>query len=597
MLNPIVRCPKTGKVRHLSLHRSFKTDHIVWWYAGMLKNRESTVPNVIVYFRPLDRQGNVGELIPVSVGLTNLGLLRIGSIWRDGICRSEAVLKTERFYVDFTRGRWRFNSPMEAWKNNNENPINQDEYPLPYSRDRNWLIEFSLNDRQNLIIPCLEFFSRYYGRSQEVKRVLATYRWDEVERRLYAPIDLPQRQDLWQVKLSTRTRNGDTTFLAHILYDNFSRRAAKSIYAQIESSFEHGGKLAFVKAGPWFQGPAQIWVNGLWMNNGQTFLGLQVAGGSDPGGVPIARDRENTNKVLNAADGDHIPEAWGGAPMRVVSPLPNIVDLTDYDEPDHGSATVDVEEPDFITLGVPRTIIDVKRQRAISAAGIRGKDGLSNAFSSGEPYGNEKGVGHSSIHASQVMESHGVLRDMWDALLFLKSSQPDLIQSAEWFTFEDGFRSDPEPRLISLHPFVADSAEGSKVNPGNWSYYDIAEKILRGVLVLRVRAKCGLLYIVEIQRRPQKRNENGVSREAEESFRGLAFVLDDQSQFEEWLRELLSAIPEVKGVLQNLVRKCPGKAAAFKHSRAKDELVPCTAAVSNALRKVSELAGRTSDDS
>ena len=77
-------------------------------------------------------------------------------------------------------------------------------------------------------------------------------------------------------------------------------------------------------------------------------------------------------------------------------------------------------------------------------------------FSTGEPYGSGKGVGQASIHAPIRLESQGFLRDMWNALLYLQSAYPTAIHSVSWFTFEDGFSTSPDPRLISLEPFGID---------------------------------------------------------------------------------------------------------------------------------------------
>lgn len=185
-----------------------------------------------------------------------------------------------------------------------------------------------------------------------------------------------------------------------------------------------------------------------------------------------------------------------------------------------------------------------------------------------------------------VMESQGVLRDMWNAMLFLRKKQPRLIQSVEWFTFDDGYRLEAEPRLIGLQPFQEkDEVDGTT---WKWPYIDITTfQEVRGVLVARIVAQGRLIHILEIQRRPQKKKgKDGNPEVGEEPFKGLAFVLDNQGDLEGWLRQLLSEVRRVKGVVQKLVGKCPGRAAAFKHSPAGSDEMPCQAAVLNALDKI-----------
>lgn len=114
---------------------------------------------------------------------------------------------------------------------------------------------------------------------------------------------------------------------------------------------------------PWFQGAAKIKVSGFWINSGRTFLGLRIMGGSDPQGEIIQRDRENPNKVEKPAEGEGEGKVYDGAPERVLNKLPDIIDLTDAEAPDHGSPTVDVEEDDYEELGEPRVVIDVRRER------------------------------------------------------------------------------------------------------------------------------------------------------------------------------------------------------------------------------------------
>lgn len=48
-------------------------------------------------------------------------------------------------------------------------------------------------------------------------------------------------------------------------------------------------------------------------------------------------------------------------------------------------------------------------------------------------------MGQASIHAPIKLEPQGFLRNMWNALLYLKSAYPTAIHSVSWFTLEDGF--------------------------------------------------------------------------------------------------------------------------------------------------------------
>jgi len=564
-------------------------NRVVWWYGPIVKNtRAQSVPKAVVFFREIHQSGKLGKIVQAETALTHLGLLRIGSVWNLGVSTSSVDYSVRTFDVSFSPGSWRFVSPYEAAQNKpGSNLISPGDYRLPYTRDRNYLLDFPLADGGRLLVPCMEFFIRCYGRSAEVKRVLATYQWEEAHKRLFKPFDSPVPVGTWPVKLTRRMYNDDVIFLAHVLYDLHARHAAKDIYAQIEAAFSHGRHFAFLRAGPWFHGPAQLRVAGVPSDGGKSFLALRILGSSHPSGDTILRDRENTNKVnpdtaLSSQDGSGV-----AFPVRKLRCFPEIIDMTDDEEPDHGSASLDIAEEDFVVLGMPRTVIDLRHDKnGDSGRNVSGSGSDCTVFSTGEPYGGGKGVGFASLHARAVMESEGVLRDMWNAALYMERNRPDAIKSVRWFTFEDGLRGDPEPRLIALEPF-SQSHTNVSIATRNWVYYDTDILVPRGVLVVRVDTVAGPVFLLEIQRRRlQRKEKGGTVGESEESFKGLVFVLNHETQFTPWLRHVLAKIRFVRGVVQKLTTDCPGNAHAFKHAPSADEQVPCEAAIKNALRKV-----------
>ncbi|WP_415258485.1 hypothetical protein [Thauera phenylacetica] len=579
---------RTFRIPDPSVTADANVDLVVWWYGPLVKNhRAQSVPKVVVFFRELGADGSLGRIVRRETALTHLGLLRIGSVWNKGISKALIDLPTVTFDVSFSSGGWRIISPYGAVHDERRsNPIPADDYPLKFSPDKNHLLDFSLADDRNLVIPCMEFFVRYYGRSEEVPRVLATYPWEEVQKRLFKPFDQPIRQGTWPVKLAKRMRNGDTVFLAHVLHDPYARKLAKSIYGQIESAFQAEAPYVFLKVAPWFRGATRVKVAGIPIDGGRTFLGLRVVGGSGPLGDTIHRDRDrpgNAGGVEPPLPGhDH----GGGLSLRSLTRLPDILDLTDDEEPDHGSSSLDIQEEDFEELGEPRVIVDVQRANQGKSGGRPHGKGEEITFSTGEPHGSGKGVGYASIHACAVLESHGTLRDMWSAVLYLKTCKPDAVKAVEWFTFEDGFKDDPEPKLIAFEPFEEDE-EGLDAETTRWPYYDPGLEVLRGALVIRVTVLGEPLYLFEIQRRPVRKKDGlGNFKDGEESFKGLVFRVDGQERLVPWLRTLMNETRRVKGVVARLTGLCAGLADSFKHAPSKDQQRPCEAAVRNALRKV-----------
>ncbi len=597
--------PLKYKLKHISRAIRFKgnlagnnEDWVVWWYSGIYKNNSAeSQPNVLIAFRVLSSDTLSDSVIYRRVPLTSLGQFRIGTVWKNSMCHSEIIFDSPKksFLVDFTKGAWKLISFQEAAKNGDFPPYPMSAYQLLHDEDKNWLIEFPLQTGGKLLIPCIEFFSRCYGRSEELKRVLATYSWDgsdkdSVQKRLYAQLDEPEEPGKWKVKLKRRLTNGDVILLAHAKYERYTANAAKKIYSQIEAQYDPKNKYpAFIKVAPWFQGSAQLSVNGIWFDDKRSFLALQVIGCSDPSGVPIQRDRENGNKV-NGADEQGGDAALQGKQQYALTKPHEIIDLTGDDEPDHGGAAIEIQDPDFVVLGVPRVVIDVRKDRANGSAGAHGKGDNATVFSSGEAHGSEKGVGYASIKARPVMESNGMLRDMWNALLHLKKKYPDAISSVEWFTFDDGFMESDEPRLVGLEAF--DETDEVDTDIRNWLFFDTKMQMPRGFLVARVTIKDKLVYLAELQRRPRiKTEEDGKKTPAEESFKGLIFMLNKPEEFIEWLKFMRSQVRHVKGIVDRLVSGCPGIAGTFSHRAAKKEEVPCEAAAINAFSKIGVIIG------
>ncbi|AWI79453.1 hypothetical protein CEW87_08775 [Parazoarcus communis] len=563
---------------------------VVWWYCGINKNHQAeSQPSALVAFRELLSSGHLSDdVYHRRVPLTALGQVRVGTVWKEGLCQAEVILDTKEFAVDFTKGEWKLTSFWLAAENGELPPFPHGIYPLKYQKDQNWLLEFALATGGRLIVPCLEFFTRCYGRSAELRRVLATYPWSECkEKRLYAPLDEPEEPDRWKVKLRKRLVNGDVVLLAHAKYELYTERAVKAIYAQIEAHYESASpKPAFIKVAPWFRGPASIKAKGIWFDDGKSFLALQVVGCSDPSGVPILRGRENSNNAKERTENDEPGSAWAGMPTRVLAKLPEIVDLTDEVEPDPSAISMEIEDPEFEVLGQPRVVVEMKKNRAHSSSGQKVKGTDASQFSSGEPYGRGQGVGYASIHARPVMESEGMLRDMWNAMLFMKRAYPKRVTSVAFFTVNDGYKETPEPTLIPFAPF----AEKDDVKPDvrNWPYIRLGSSPdVRGVLVARMTIDGRQIHIMEIQRRPQKRKDSqGNTQEAEESFQGLVFEVTNHVNIDAWADFLLTEVRGVKGVVGKLLRKCPGPAETFRHLPAKTEEMPCEAALKSALTKV-----------
>lgn len=580
---------------------------VTWWHVGLVKNkRAETQPYVLVAFREVLPGGLSDKVYHQNIQATLLGQVRVGSVWKDGFCIKQAEFAHEMFDVDFTHRAWQTNSFKSASDNKKSAPFSQSIYPLEYqNNDKTWLLEFPLPTGGKLVIPCLEYFARCYGCSGELKRVLVTYPWedkvninaDTALKRLYAPLDEGEIDDgsVWKVKLKQRLYNGDVVFLAHAKYDKaYTAAVIKQIYTSIFNQYDASkpDRPIFTKVAPWFQGYAQLSVKGIWFDNHKSFLALNIIGGSEPDGVIIARDRVNTNKTNIPANADDAGKAWNGAPARILT-VPLIIDLTGNLEPDHGAPIIEVQDPDYVILGKPREIKDIVREKAKSSKGVLTNGADATVFATGDAYGSGKGVGYASVHAKNELESNGALRDMWNAMLYYQKKYPKQITSVEWFTFDKGYQADGEPNLIALDPFSKETGADLKGEIRNWPYYDFRTLQRRGILVSRIGINGQFVYIIEIQRRPRSfQNEDGVEQDAEESYTGFVFQAENQQEVDEVIKYFMNRIRYAKGIVKNLLRDCPvSKARAFQHKSAGFEIIPCEAAVLNALGKVNITIG------
>lgn len=556
---------------------------VVWWYGPVIKNSQpNSVPKIYIFFRTLDDHNNLGRFISRTAALTHLGLLRIGSIWHEGVSKNRIAYEKRLFEVSFSEGGWQIISLGDLEKSGRSlnTEFIESSYLPENNRHETFLIEFNIADGKRLLVPCIEYFARCYGSSSEVKRVLATYPWEKVKERLYKPIDAPVLPGTWPVKFTRRVHKDDAIILAHFLYDPYAEMAAKSIYAQLEADFLSGHPYSLPKITPWFQGEGQLLVEGVPIDGGKSFLALRVLGSTQPGGAMIQREKE---KRL-ATEGGEENNGSMGLPSKRQPKISDIIDLTDDEEPDHGSSWLDIAEETFIVLGKRRVVIDKWRERDASASSqITPIPGDETTFTTGEAYGSGKDIGKAHLYASLEMESQGVLRDMWEALRYLHSLHPKRIQFVEWFTFENDFCADPEPKLIRFNAVRNDPSLSLSIE--QWPYIDYENRQLRGALVIRVVLDNKCIYIVEIQRKYKIKSDD-LNVIEEESISGLCFSLDNDADFESWLHDLLSEIRYKKGIFKKILGRCPGRAETFAHRKSKDDIVFYESAAKNAIRKM-----------
>jgi len=597
------RQPITQRTYHDDFDNPDDRELVTWWHCGLVKSHKAGhQPKVLVCFRRVEAGNRLGEFVYRRIPVTELGQFDIGTIWKGKAAREELRLKVATFQLDFNAGAWRYRSVGELQTDTTDAPLPSEKYRLP---DANLLapsqvIQFPItDDHVGVLVPCLTFFSRCYGRSPHVKRALTTYPLVQAEDELFAPLVEPAPPNAWPINLRRRVVNADTVYLAHLRYDSYTKAQSRPIWGQLEAAAGNGSGPAFLRIGPWFEGPARVKAKGIWLIQDKRFLALQIIGCSEPGGVPIYRDRQNTNKTGPLAEGAEPGLAWQGSAGKVLAPRP-IIHVSSEEQPDGDAASIEIPDRDFELLGIPRIVVDVQREHSRSSASSeRGGGPEPDRFSGDDPQGRGKGVGLGSFKASTVMESNGVLRDIWNVLLKLKTTKPDLVLTVEFYTPSDGFSTAEEPRLIALEPFDDDERATLESRVKNWPLLDTKAGTPRGVLLARILTPKGHVHFFEIERRVRAQkstttesDEDGEKKGEEkqelkeESYKGMVFNLDDPSRLEAWLDFLLNRVRYACGVLDKLAGACPGRAHTFIHAPAKSESWPCERSVMHALEKL-----------
>ncbi|HEI8505920.1 TPA: hypothetical protein SLF17_003094 [Serratia marcescens] len=567
---------------------------LVWWYGPLRKSKKyGKQPKVAIVFREVYVDGALSNsYCEQKCSLTDLAFLKIGSIWKNSICIAESIMDEEIFDVDFSylNNGWSINSFYNAHQERSPLPYDLSNYALKNSHDKNWLLEFACYQRGRVIIHPLEFFYRCFGSSDELKRTLLTYSWGDVCNRLFSEAWREGSKTLY-VKLRKRMNNKDAAFVSFFALEPFTQKLIKKLQSQLEAN---GGAETYIKIAPWFKGKAKIRVKGRWLDGGESFLGLSVTGVSLPDGYTINIDRDNSNRVNEKAD-DGSPKAWDNVATRRVKSLDDAFNVDNTFDPDSGASSLETEVSPFDILGDNCRVVPLRKEKAMTISGSKTKNGKHSSYSVNETSGVEDDIGYLSTRSELkdtvlYLESNGIVRDMWNAMLYLKENNPERIKSLEWYTPENSFSNTQSPELVAIPEFENDETqiEGGKISKTilNWPYLDVIKKRdVRGFLISRMVIDDNVIYFMEIQRRVQNENDVDTSSESEK-FKGLVFTVNVEADIYQWVSLLAHELRFVKGIVQKMVGKCPGMAMTYKHSPAKNEPIACYSALLNALSKI-----------
>ncbi|MDD4965757.1 hypothetical protein [Halothiobacillus sp.] len=541
-----------------------ESPQIVWWHGALLKStNEDHQPKIWVVLREIALDtGRFGEVAARKIPVTSLGHLLVGAVRHRKKKIGVAVYDYLQCEVSFDADKWEI-VPLESLPF--RGMFKADATVFDKHIKSSNLVKLSTPDGISILIPCQTFFSRFYGKSEELRRILLTYPRELIDARLYvkAPPEVLNAPGKRVVPIHPRLSNGDAVFLAHLddPEDDYARQITKTAYNTYQTDWRNGNP-AFLYAGPWYQGPVQLKTTGVWVSS-HTFLVLNIHGATDPDGPEILIAK---SKNLNEGSGSKPPPKDNG-PRRRFKPDTerDAVELEGDRAPGRDAGTIQLHNPDWEVLGTPR------KKRSISFTGStrssgprRGRiDNTTNATSSasaGDPYGSGSGINQAQICTMETVESKGVLRDVWDAFIHLCETQTPIdgvrVLNVECLDFDGNFVSDTDPILITF-PQASDKLSlDEQAMARKWLRMGKGNTQRRGAMLMKVTTTSGYFFLFENQRRvkkPKDADENTdpnrpLSKRDEESFRALVFTLDSDDDLGFAIYNLLNRLPPRKGV-------------------------------------------------
>jgi hypothetical protein len=523
------------------------------WYLGIVRNPPGlSEPGVRLLLTQPPNSGENQRWKCATIGLTHLGQVRLSSIWKNGVLLRDHPMTPLTVKVSGSPESFALEPAIAVRRLSRLSPTFQEGQLLELPS----ILKVSCPNRDiRLLIPTIELFSRCYGRSQQLKRVLATLPFSDAVRELIAPDCVPQKSGYWLITLAKNIPDEDELFLSHLKHDDTTGKRVRRLCGSFQSASVQGGAaLVTPEVLPWWSGNVLLSCLGINLTNDPgTFLVFRIDGMENPHGPPLQSDRENTNRV-ESTDEPHENASSSGWPRHRKAHQKNgdPSELVHTQEPSRMCKSRVVYDDPFSILGTPRHIERVERARSHSYAppsqgveeGPRALSGGAHRSLSGcdQP-------GPASITAPRLVESPDeVMKAVWAALIAIASTTGTTSIAIQIWTGTT-FRSSADVVPIG-EPFVAPDVRDAQP----WCYVrDPAEpkRRSRRYYLVKAVAKSVTGYLFELERRVAQSDQRPLTET--ERFRGLAFTLDGSVGIQDLITTICARATESKGVLADSV--------------------------------------------
>ncbi|MCU9998897.1 hypothetical protein H0G77_07300 [[Pasteurella] aerogenes] len=530
-------------------------EYVATWYENRLSLEKSKTLVEVTFINltsPTYTDKKTGNLcqsfFKIALPINYLHKVPFGSIWKNG--ESEYKFKLKEFKVTFSKSKGMTYEPL--WKNKESHSFEADKYVHPsyldsFKKDGNQLLVIKPEgEGKSYIIHPLHFFMAHYGYSSELKRILITDNWGEVEKNLRLTEYFKDKGVFVPNNLSTK----DAVFLYHLKYDAYTKTVVKDVATKI--IFSKGQKNPKYLIPCWHDQLITLSFYGIELGN--SVLCCQITGISQPQGEPINLYYYSAIKASKDGKGQNSDE-----PQYRTRKNEREHELEKLDialDSVNNLVTADVIEH-LKLLGEQRDINRVQLVQEVQKGGnVRfiNYDEPEN-YGVGEKQGKTGLTGIANcfydIPNTNEIEGKSRLDTVWEHAKRLRYEQD---ASVHWYTPKLGFNENDNFVLVSL----VDILESLK------SSYPVA------ALILRVNVQRRTFFVLSFPTLNEKENSgfSSVVYEPQNIQQFLSGNGDIYSR-DENLFKLLIEIISSKGVSSDYVDSKDGKMSLFRHVEAK----------------------------
>ena len=525
-------------------------ERIVWWYGPIfIKNStRTTAPEVEVLLRTA-KQGLVkkpNKFYVYKVPLSELSIVRIGSHWKGqkslGKMEQESI-KTE---FEFDLSGYAPKYIKTFGKDNDEYVIPHEKYsfahPFPQNNNRykthfgsSILTKLTTLNGVSVLIPSLEVLtSMYTPNEMDIRRKLITQDFKAV---LKDYINISKSKLLngntYSIHFTSQKDKPNSVFLAHLALNHTTRSRVSKIWSDLQTQSKDRYEERYPSIPPYHSGGLKISVNGIWLDNNETFLVFRVNATS----LPQEMDIQRTIEIYGESNTDDETPSSKTVRKSIVSPsLP----ITGYSDPNSNAGIArtrsqvsvitdnDFDHPiieDIIIIAPPSNSNSIQTNKEVP-----------EQLSSGEGNSSSSNRRVAKIKQTEVIEDiqdHSYI-DQTQVISLVNSAIVELNNndfiSKVTYIDENGNES-PNFRLAAF--------PNSLVNQGKIGTWPLTfEGSSRRCLIVKLELSTNkILFLLEIERK----SEN-------EAFSGLIFTHQLLSLPYQAISSLMKAIATNKGI-------------------------------------------------